>query len=105
MLSDARRALTLLPPCATTGIGSLPHTQLELALQMAMQVDIPYLPQLPTGNPAELMIASALEGLPGMRFDPDGLVTVDLDAWRAGTEELGETIERSLQADDLTRFE
>src|SRR5215831_15596788 len=36
----SRRALQLLPPCATTGIGSLPHSQLELALQMAFQVDI-----------------------------------------------------------------
>jgi len=32
------------PPLATTGIGSLPHTQLELALQQAFQVDIPLFP-------------------------------------------------------------
>ena len=74
----SRRALQLLPPFATTGIGSLPHSQLELALQMALQVDVPYLPQLPAGNPSEFMIPGALDGLPGLRYDAEGLCTVDV---------------------------
>ena len=37
MSLQTHRALSLLPPCATTGIGSLPHTQLEMALQNALQ--------------------------------------------------------------------
>ena len=36
-MSSVRPALKLLPACATTGIGSLPHTQSELALQMALK--------------------------------------------------------------------
>ena len=46
-----RRAIQLLPSLATTGVGSLPLTQLELGLQSALQLDIPALPQLPAGAP------------------------------------------------------
>lgn len=102
---NVRKALSLLPPCATTGIGSLPHTQLEMALQMAFQVDIPYLPQLPSGAPGELMIASALDGLPGLRFDADGITTVDTAEWEREREPFGLSIEAALQSDALTPFE
>src|SRR5207302_10580735 len=78
-----RRALKLLPANATTGIGSLPHTQQELALQMALQLDVPFCPQLPIGHASELMISSALDGLPGLSFDSEGVCTVDVDAWAA----------------------
>jgi methionine synthase II (cobalamin-independent) len=79
-----RKALGLLPVCATTGIGSLPLTQGELALQMALQLDVPYAPQLPRGRPEELMVPQALEGLPGLAVDADGGCTVDAGAWEAG---------------------
>ena len=102
---SVRRALSLLPPCATTGIGSLPHTQQELALQMALQVDVPYLPQLPAGNPSEYMIPSALDGLPGLTLDADGMCSIDLAAWQAQKEQFGLSIEVALQSGDLTAFE
>lgn len=102
---NVRKALSLLPSCATTGIGSLPHSQLELGLQMALQVDIPYLPQLPQGAPSELMIASALDGLPGLRFDADGVTTVDVPEWERAREAFGLSIEAALQTDALGPFE
>ena len=77
------RPSDLLPSFGTTGIGSLPHTQLELGLQMALQVDIPFCPQLPVGHPTELMIAEALEGLPGLSVDGEGGCTVDLAVWES----------------------
>jgi methionine synthase II (cobalamin-independent) len=101
----SRRALQLLPPCATTGIGSLPHSQLELALQMAFQVDIPYLPQLPAGNASEFMIPAALDGLPGVRFDGEGLCSIDIDEWQRQREAFGASIETALSSGDLTMFE
>ncbi len=101
----SRRALQLLPPFATTGIGSLPHSQLELALQMAFQVDVPYLPQLPASSPSEFMIPGALDGLPGLRFDGEGLCTVDIDAWRAQREMFGASIESALTSGELEGFE
>jgi hypothetical protein len=104
-MTSARKALQLLPPCATSGIGSLPHTQGELALQMALQHDVPYLPQLPSGSPAELMIPAALDGLPGLRFDADGTCTIDLDAWRARREAFSASIEGALASGHLEAFE
>ena len=102
---NVRKALSLLPSCATTGVGSLPHTQLEMALQMSLQVDIPYLPQLPAGAPAELMIAAALDGLPGLRFDADGITTLDMAEWERARDPFGLAIEAALQSDALGPFE
>jgi hypothetical protein len=100
-----RRALTLLPPNATTGIGSLPHTQQELALQMALQLDLPFCPQLPVGNPGEFMIPAALEGLPGLSFDAEGVCVVDVAAWQPERERFGLSIEQALQSGNLEAFE
>ena len=101
----ARRALSLLPPCATTGIGSLPHTQLELALQMSLQTDVPFVPQLPTGNPSELMIPAALDGLPGLSFDEEGMCTVEVGAWEAERGTFDARIDRAISSGDLNPFE
>lgn len=100
-----RRALPLLPACATTGIGSLPHTQLELALQLSLQLDLPFLPQLPTGNPSELMIASALDGLPGLRFDAEGMCTVELAEWERDQVAFDARLQRALSTGELSEFE
>lgn len=99
------RAVSLLPRCGTTGIGSLPHTQLELGLQMALQVDIPYLPQLPIDNPTEFMIPAALERLPGLKVDQDGGVLIDADEWKAGREAFSHEVEAALASGELQAFE
>jgi methionine synthase II (cobalamin-independent) len=54
---DRSNALDLLPPCATTGIGSLPHLRLDEAVALSMQQDVPYLPELPRLSPRELMLS------------------------------------------------
>jgi hypothetical protein len=98
-LVPQRQLLSLLPARATTGIGSLPHTQAELALQMALQVDVPYVPQLPIGHPTEFMIAGALEGVPGLIVDGEGMCQVELAAWRAGRDAFTEKLGRALRDD------
>jgi methionine synthase II (cobalamin-independent) len=102
---NIRRAVQLLPPCATTAIGSLPHTQLELGLQAALALDIPFLPQLPVGRPSEFMIPQALEGLPGVRWDNEGLCTVDLEAWEAGRADFEARLDAALASGALEAFE
>ncbi|MHB8417210.1 MAG: uroporphyrinogen decarboxylase/cobalamine-independent methonine synthase family protein [Myxococcales bacterium] len=92
-------------PLATTGIGSLPHTQMELALQQSFSLDIPYLPQLPRRDPAELMIAQALDGLPGLRWDAEGTPTVRLEDWRRGAAAFDRRLSRALDKGDLAPFE
>jgi hypothetical protein len=93
-----------LPGLATTAIGSLPYTQLELALQQAFLVDIPYLPQLPLRDPAEYMVPQALDGMPGLRHDREGNATLELDVWRKGW--LDARLERAIdRGDGLSAFE
>ena len=103
-MANVRAALALLPRGAITGIGSLPHTQMELALQMALAVDVPYLPQLPTENPSELMVPAALEELPGLEAADDGTCTVDLGAWEAGRGGLDGRIDAALRSGDASGF-
>jgi len=102
---NIRRAIQLLPTCATTGIGSLPHTQLELGLQAALALDIPFLPQLPAGRSSEFMIPQALEGLPGLKWDDEGMCTVDLEAWEAGRVDFQGRLETALSSGALEGFE
>jgi len=90
-------------PLATTGIGSLPHTQLELALQQAFSLDIPYVPQLPRRDPAEYMIPQALAGLPGLRHDTEGNAAIDAAEWERGAAALGDGLNRAL-AGELATF-
>ncbi len=92
-------------PLATTGIGSLPHTQMELALQQAFSLDIPYLPQLPRRDPAEFMIVQALDGLPGLRWDPEGAPTVHLKEWQREAAAFEKRLARALEKEDLEPFE
>ncbi len=100
-----RPALSLLPPRATTAIGSLPHTQGELGLQLALQLDVPFLPELPQANPGEFMMASALEGFPGLEFDAMGMCTVDRRAWEAGAVAFGVRLDAALASGDVSSFE
>jgi hypothetical protein len=100
-----RPALTLLPPHATTAIGSLPHTQGELGLQLALQLDVPFLPEFPQTNPGEFMMASALEGLPGLDFDAMGMCTVDRRAFEAGAQAFGSRLDAALASGDVSSFE
>jgi hypothetical protein len=102
---NIRRAVQLLPACATTGIGSLPHTQVELGLQAALALDIPFCPQLPQRHPSEFMIPAALEGLPGLHYDEEGMCTVDLPTWEAGRAAFEARLEEALASGQLEAFE
>ncbi len=65
----------------TTGIGSLPHTQREMAIQFSFRADIPYLPEMPQTTKFEYMIPLALDGIPGYSFDESGMPVFDEYDW------------------------
>lgn len=73
-----------LAPLRTTGIGSLPFTSVERALDSSFRLDIPYLPQLPSRDPREFMLAQTLEGMPGIVVEEQGSIVFDADAWKKG---------------------
>src|SRR3954463_3694303 len=67
---------------STTCIGSLPHHNVDAALEYSFRLGIPFLPQIPIRNPWEYMIAQALEGLPGLQVERDGEVKLNFDVWK-----------------------
>lgn len=84
--------MTTIASAATTMIGSLPHHNVDAALAMSFQVDIPFLPQIPIRNPWEFMIAQALEGMPGLLVEKDGSTSLDLDVWTGRTHAFNERL-------------
>jgi hypothetical protein len=55
----------------TTGMGILPHKEMERAFLIAMGVDIPFWPQLPRMNYYEDMYVQAAENFPGIVLEPE----------------------------------
>ena len=71
----------------TTGIGSLPHHNIDTALEYSFKFGLPFLPQIPIRSPWEFMIAQALEGLPGLLLQELPVnktnAHLDLETWKA----------------------
>ncbi|MDD4954058.1 MAG: hypothetical protein PHG40_04020, partial [Candidatus Omnitrophica bacterium] len=59
-----------------TGIGSLPHTQASMALELIFKYcpRAPFWPQLPKRDVKEGMIAQFSQNLPCLRLTPQGVV-------------------------------
>ncbi len=88
----------------TTGIGSLPHPNIDSALQFSFKTDIPFLPQIPIRNPWEYMIAQALEGVPGLQIEKDGAVLLDLDVWLGRSRAFQEKLDSAFASKDPDAF-
>lgn len=93
------------PALSTCAIGSLPHTQTELALQHHLLLDIPTLPQLPRQDAAEYMLPQALDGLPGLTWGDDGQTTIDLAGWEKGRRAFDEQLTAALDGGHSEAFE
>lgn len=65
----------------TTGIGSLPHINVDSAIEYSFRFDIPFLPQLPVYNPNEYMLYQSLSALPGIIKPKNGIVLLNLKVW------------------------
>jgi len=55
--------------CRTTAMGIMPHTDIERALKLVLEMDIPFWPQLPKVTYYEDMYAQLSEGFPGISVD------------------------------------
>jgi hypothetical protein len=91
----------------TTAIGSLPHHNVDAALQVAFSTSIPFLPQIPIRNPWEYMLAQALEGLPGLQAESDGTVTLNLAVWESRSAKLDQELTHAFERanSDFAAFE
>jgi hypothetical protein len=83
---------------STTGIGSLPHHNIDSALTFSFRHGIPFLPQIPIRNHWEYMIAQALEDLPGLQIERDGEAKLNLEIWTSRTKALSERLDRAFQS-------
>ncbi|MCU1361469.1 MAG: hypothetical protein JWN99_2758 [Ilumatobacteraceae bacterium] len=64
---------------STVGIGSLPHRDLESALEFALDATtIPTIPTLPKRSPAEGMVVQAVLGIRGITVGQYGAISVDV---------------------------
>ena len=89
---------------STTGIGSLPHVNVDEALELSFRADVPYLPQLPRLNNHEFMLAYALDGMPGIKVDDEGMITIDLQEWRRGFLRYSEKLALALEEKQAVTF-
>lgn len=55
--------------CLTSGMGILPHTDLDQAMRLVLSLDIPFWPQLPRLSYYEDMYVQVSENFPGIRID------------------------------------
>ena len=88
-----------------TGVGSLPHHNVDAALTHAFQFDVPFLPQIPIRHHREYMISQALDGMPGLMVAEDGAVELDLVVWRSGYAQLNQDLESAFLSGRFDAFE
>lgn len=69
-----------LPSGAPTGIGSLPFRDPQVAASFVLErlPELPAIPTLPKRSPAEMMVAQAVVGIPGITVGQYGSLAVDL---------------------------
>jgi hypothetical protein len=93
-------------PASTTGIGSLPHHNIDAALNFSFRTGIPFLPQIPIRNPWEYMIAQALEDLPGLKVERDGETSLNLEIWRSESQAFSNKLKSAFKNEsEPTAFE
>jgi len=88
-----------------TGIGSLPHHNVDSALAFSFRMSVPFLPQIPVRHPNEFMITQALESLPGKISSSSGEVTLDHAQWDRGSMELTDQLEHAFRSPDAKAFD
>jgi hypothetical protein len=57
--------------CGTTAMGIMPHRDVERALELALNLDIPFWPQLPKVSLYEDMYVQTSQNFPGIAIDFD----------------------------------
>jgi hypothetical protein len=64
---------------STVGIGSLPHRDLDQAIEFALTATlIPTIPTLPKRTPAEGMVVQSMLGIPGVTVGQYGAISIDV---------------------------
>jgi hypothetical protein len=81
----------------TTGIGSLPHHNVDSAITYSFSHSIPFLPQIPIRNAKEYMLSQSLDGLPGLKVQDGGSIVLDLPIWTSGYHALKVKLQKAFE--------
>lgn len=85
--------------CLTTAMGILPHKNIQDAMELVLQLDIPFWPQLPNYSYYEDMYVQVSENFPGIRVDTSQKrITLDSTAFYE------ELTEYAMKSDDENLF-
>jgi len=85
--------------CKTTGIGSVPFTDVKKGMELVKTLDIPFWPQFPQIDTREGMYLQFSEGLPGLKIEKDK-VFVDSEDFEKNAEKFFELV----VSDDLGKL-
>ncbi len=87
----------------STGIGSLPHHNVDSALDYSFRHDLPFLPQLPLKNPEEMMVYQTLFGFPGLTIF-EGKPILNLKEYVKKRDATFSILEKALSANNYESF-
>lgn len=88
----------------TTGIGSLPHINIDSALAYSFRHDLAFLPQLPKYNPNEFMLYQGLSKLPGIEKPVAGVTLFNLKKWLKERSKFHELTQKAISNNDYSDF-
>lgn len=84
-----------LPAGVATGVGSLPHTEVDDAVAFVRRSapELPFAPRLPRRSPREHNVAQVLQGVPGVGIGDDGEPRVDVARFAPGAADASEPLD------------
>jgi hypothetical protein len=88
----------------TTEVGSLPHHNVDAALEHAFRLNIPFLPQIPVRNHREFMIQQALEQLQGVVITKSGEFALNPELWLRRETFLAKNLEQAFASSETNAF-
>lgn len=88
----------------TSGIGSLPHHNIDSAIDFSFRHDVPFLPQLPLLYPREFMVYQSLHRVPGIHMVENYQVSLDVDRWLEEKESFISQINSDLKGENFSSY-
>jgi methionine synthase II (cobalamin-independent) len=88
----------------TTGIGSLPHHNIDSAIEYSFRFDLPFLPQLPLKSSKEFMLFQALHHHPALVMDTPNEALFDLKAWVKNKNQYEKKLNHAIESEQFEEF-
>lgn len=87
-----------------TQIGSLPHHNVDSAIEYSLQHEIPFFPQIPKARPQEFMVQQALEHLPGLQVSDKMECLIELKTWLKNKDNYQKKLDKAFESENYDEF-